>query len=273
MITLLPALLVIFGRWMFWPKRPTFGSAEPTIDRLLGQGRRLHRPAAAHGLDRHRARARRLRPRGADPEHQRPLDRGLLHQGVRLGRRVRRCSTEHGLADNSTPLMVVANADQADEVAAAMTGIDNLEDAEPADRQGRRRVHHRQPDRRLDHARRPSTPSTRCARRCTPWRAPTPWWAAQSAIFDDMLKANTRDSKVIIPVTLVVVLLILMLLLRALAVAADPDRARWCCPSARPWDSSAWRSSTSSTTRAPTRASRCSCSCSWSRSASTTTSS
>ncbi len=30
MITLLPALLVIFGRWMFWPLRPTLGSAEPT---------------------------------------------------------------------------------------------------------------------------------------------------------------------------------------------------------------------------------------------------
>jgi RND superfamily putative drug exporter len=30
MITLLPALLVIFGRWMFWPLRPTVGSAEPT---------------------------------------------------------------------------------------------------------------------------------------------------------------------------------------------------------------------------------------------------
>ena len=30
MITLLPALLVIFGRWMFWPFSPTFGSAEPT---------------------------------------------------------------------------------------------------------------------------------------------------------------------------------------------------------------------------------------------------
>src|SRR6266545_4664445 len=30
MLTLLPALLVIFGRWMFWPKRPTLGSAEPT---------------------------------------------------------------------------------------------------------------------------------------------------------------------------------------------------------------------------------------------------
>jgi putative drug exporter of the RND superfamily len=30
MLTLLPALLVVFGRWMFWPVRPTFGSPEPT---------------------------------------------------------------------------------------------------------------------------------------------------------------------------------------------------------------------------------------------------
>jgi len=30
MITLLPALLVICGRWIFWPVRPGYGSAEPT---------------------------------------------------------------------------------------------------------------------------------------------------------------------------------------------------------------------------------------------------
>ena len=30
MVTLLPAILVIFGRWIFWPVRPGFGSAEPT---------------------------------------------------------------------------------------------------------------------------------------------------------------------------------------------------------------------------------------------------
>jgi RND superfamily putative drug exporter len=30
MITLLPALLVIVGRWAFWPMRPRYGSAEPT---------------------------------------------------------------------------------------------------------------------------------------------------------------------------------------------------------------------------------------------------
>ena len=30
MITLLPALLVIFGRWIFWPVKPRYGSPEPT---------------------------------------------------------------------------------------------------------------------------------------------------------------------------------------------------------------------------------------------------
>src|SRR6266545_4410984 len=30
MMTLLPALLVIFGRWIFWPVRPTYGSADHT---------------------------------------------------------------------------------------------------------------------------------------------------------------------------------------------------------------------------------------------------
>jgi len=30
MLTLLPALLVIVGRWVFWPVRPRYGSAEPT---------------------------------------------------------------------------------------------------------------------------------------------------------------------------------------------------------------------------------------------------
>ena len=30
MMTLLPALLVIFGRWLFWPIKPAYGTAEPT---------------------------------------------------------------------------------------------------------------------------------------------------------------------------------------------------------------------------------------------------
>jgi RND superfamily putative drug exporter len=42
MVTLLPALLVIFGRWIFWPVRPAYGSAEPTSSGAWARaGRRI----------------------------------------------------------------------------------------------------------------------------------------------------------------------------------------------------------------------------------------
>ncbi len=41
MLTLLPALLVIFGRWIFWPVRPRYGSAERTARGLWGRTGRL----------------------------------------------------------------------------------------------------------------------------------------------------------------------------------------------------------------------------------------
>jgi putative drug exporter of the RND superfamily len=42
MTTLLPALLVITGRWVFWPIKPTYGSAEPTTRGFWARvGRRI----------------------------------------------------------------------------------------------------------------------------------------------------------------------------------------------------------------------------------------
>ncbi len=42
MMTLLPALLLIFGRWIFWPVKPAFGTAEPTARGMwAGVGRRI----------------------------------------------------------------------------------------------------------------------------------------------------------------------------------------------------------------------------------------
>ena len=42
MMTLLPALLVIFGRWIFWPVKPAYGSAEPTTKGIWANvGRRI----------------------------------------------------------------------------------------------------------------------------------------------------------------------------------------------------------------------------------------
>jgi len=44
MMTLLPALLVATGRWVFWPTRPSFGSEEPTTKGLWAKtGRRIAR--------------------------------------------------------------------------------------------------------------------------------------------------------------------------------------------------------------------------------------
>ena len=57
MLTLLPALLVTVGRWVFWPVRPVEGSPEPTATGRLGPGRCPHRRAPAADLGRHRRRA------------------------------------------------------------------------------------------------------------------------------------------------------------------------------------------------------------------------
>ncbi len=59
MITLLPALLVITGRWVFWPLRPRYGSARPHEPRAVVPDRQPHRPPSPAGLDRHGGAARR----------------------------------------------------------------------------------------------------------------------------------------------------------------------------------------------------------------------
>ena len=47
MMTLLPGLLVICGRWVFWPVKPTFGSAEPTTRGIWARVGRASR--SGHG--------------------------------------------------------------------------------------------------------------------------------------------------------------------------------------------------------------------------------
>jgi RND superfamily putative drug exporter len=214
MITLLPALLVIFGRWMFWPKRPTFGSDEPTTrgfwakvgqwiaprPRKVWIGTTLVLGALALGtltLD--------MSGLSTEESYTKEFD-SVKGQTV---------LTEHGLADNSTPLMVVSDADQADDVANALSGVDNLEPpSEPIVKDG---VAFITANLTVD-ATSPAAFDTVDAARTAVHQVEgaDALVGGFPAFLDDALKANARDSKVIIPVTLVVVLLILMLLLRAL---------------------------------------------------------
>ncbi len=214
MITLLPALLVIFGRWVFWPKRPTMGSPEPTSTGLwarVGQwiaprprrvwvGTTVVLAAISLGvltLD--------MSGLSTEESYTKEFD-SVKGQHV---------LTEHGLADNSTPVMVVANADKAEDVAASMSNIEDIEKPLPPVVKGgvalisaNLTVDATSPEAfdAVDNVR-SAVHSVEGADALV---------GGFPAFLDDALKANARDSKVIIPVTLVVVLLILMLLLRAL---------------------------------------------------------
>jgi RND superfamily putative drug exporter len=214
MITLLPALLVIFGRWMFWPRRPTFGSDEPTAQGLWARvGRRISvRPrtvwvgtavvllVACLGLFK--------------------LDTGGLNSSEQYTKEFdsikgQKLLEAHGMVDTSSPIMVVADEDRAEAVTAAIKGVDGVgevNDQIPA-----------QGGIKLISVAVQGDPAAQSAfDEVTAIRSAVhgvdgagALVGGTSALYLDIQTASHRDNKVIIPVVLIVVMLILMLLLRA----------------------------------------------------------
>lgn len=214
MITLLPALLVICGRWVFWPKRPTFRSPEPTSNGLWARvGRSIsHRPRrvwitttgllllACLGLFR-------LDASGLSTEDTYTKEFDSI-KGQRL-------LTDHGLADNSNTLQVVADADRAADVAASLEGIDGL--AAPGEPQpladGRAWFEATiNADISSSTAAGIVEESRDAAHAVSGANALV---GGGSAFYVDTKTASVRDSWVIMPLVLAVVLLILIGLLRA----------------------------------------------------------
>jgi RND superfamily putative drug exporter len=215
MVTLLPALLVIFGRWMFWPFVPHFGSEEPTASglwakvgnsvsgrpRMVWIGTAIALGVVALGFFR-------LDTGGIPIDEQYTTDQdSVTGQAVLV---------DHGVVDASTPIQVLANADQAEAVVQSMEGIDGIaqpvivasqdgtslivadlmsdpysEDAFAAVEDVRDAVHG------VDGADALTT--------------------GLSAVTVDIMDASDRDNKVIIPIVLLAVLLILFGLLRSVA--------------------------------------------------------
>ncbi|WP_224275005.1 MMPL family transporter [Nocardioides lacusdianchii] len=215
MITLLPALLVICGRWVFWPKRPTFRSAEPTADGVWARmGRAIsHRPRrvwvvttgllllACLGLFR-------LDASGLSTE-----DTYTKEFDSILGQRL---LTEHGLADNSNTVQVVTDTDAAADVVAALEGIPDLgAPGEVRPLSGGRSWFEATIDADIS--------STTAADVVEATRdavgevdGADALVGGGSAFYLDTKIASVRDSWVIMPLVLLVVLLILIGLLRAL---------------------------------------------------------
>ena len=212
MMSLLPALLVIVGRWVFWPKRPHMGSHEPTSSGLWARtGRRIsHQPrrvwigtALALGVM-----ALGLFDLHADGLSNKASFRG--HPDSVIGEEV---AARHFPAGSGTPIVVVSDASAAGAVRTAFTGVSGVVDVTPP--VVRNNVAYIQgtmtaaPDSKAGFA---TVDRVRAAVHPV---SPSAKVGGGSAINLDVNRAAKHDEKVIIPIVLVVVFFVLALLLRA----------------------------------------------------------
>jgi putative drug exporter of the RND superfamily len=214
MITLLPALLVICGRWVFWPRRPHFGSVEPTASGLWARvGRGIApRPRAVWLVTAGILAVACLGMLRLDTS-------GLSTEGsytkefdAVAGQKV---LEEHSLVDSSTPIMVVADAQEAGAVSQAIAQVEGVGAAsEPTVQDGVAFIRVPVAADPLSQESFDAVERVRTAVHAVD--GADALVGGMSASFLDIENASHRDNLVIIPIVLVVVLLILILLLRAL---------------------------------------------------------
>ena len=213
MTTLLPALLVICGRWVFWPKRPGFGSPEPTATGFWARvGTRVSRRPRSVWVGTAAALAvaclgvLTLDANGLSSEDSYTKEFDSI-----VGQKV---LTAHGLSDQSAPLMIVANSDKAADVAQALSGVPGLgEPSQPAIKDGVAFIAAPLDSDASSPASFTAVKQARSAVHAVPGSDALVGGA--TAFLLDVEKASSRDNLVIIPIVLLVVLLVLMVLLRA----------------------------------------------------------
>ncbi|MDN4162421.1 MMPL family transporter [Nocardioides abyssi] len=214
MVTLLPALLVVTGRWVFWPKRPTLGSHEPGTTGLWARVGRAIAPrprrvwvVTATLLAIACLGVLRLDASGLSTE-----DTYTKEFDSIKGQKV---LVEHGLVDSSNTAQVVADADEVDAVVAALGRVDGL--GRPADPrpvgEDRAFVEATIDEDISSAAAFDVVEATRAAVHGVD--GAEAMVGGGSAFYLDTKVASNRDNRVIIPIVLVVVFLILVGLLRA----------------------------------------------------------
>lgn len=213
MITLMPALLVACGRWIFWPVKPAYGAA----------------PAAENGIWARVGTAVSGRPRlvwigtalalavmalgvlGLKADGLANKDQFTNTPQMAVGEQIR---SEHFPAGSGDPVFVVSKAASAEQVRTALLAVPGVASVSPPTAKDGEAV-------MLGELK--DDPSSTKAMD-TVKKARTAVHAVEgadaqvggsSAVMLDTQTAAARDSKVIIPIVLVVVLLILMLLLRS----------------------------------------------------------
>jgi RND superfamily putative drug exporter len=214
MVTLMPALLVICGRWIFWPVKPSYGSAGASRKsiwtrvgtavagrpRTVWIGTALILGVMAIGV------------LGLKADGLSSKDQFTNKPQMVVGEEIQ---SRHFPAGSGDPIYVVAKAASAEQVTTALSGVPGVAGvAPPVIKNGDTLI--------LATLENPpgSTAAMRSVERVRSAVHKIEGAEAQvggnTAIMLDARDAAARDSKVVIPIVLVVVFLILALLLRAI---------------------------------------------------------
>ena len=213
MVTLLPALLVVLGRWLFWPVRPKAGTPEPTATGLWARlgGRIARRPrtvwittalvlgAMALGLLQLDANGL---ASGSQFTSKQPSEIGL------------EALARHFPAGQGQPVVVIAKAASAEQVRQAFAGTPGISSvAEPIVRNGLVELDGTLRAAPTSDDAKATVGQVRAAVRAVPGAEAKV--GGMTAMVVDINQANKHDNRLIIPLVLLVVLVILGLLLRA----------------------------------------------------------
>ena len=213
-VTLLPALLVICGRWVFWPVRPAFGSADHTtggvwakVGRLVAKAPRATWTVTALILAVLAIGSTTLKADG--------LTNAASFTGKPDSVVGEQVLAKHFPAGDGEPIQIVADAGSAGQVRAAVSGVRGVAAVkDPAVRGGHAYLE------ATTSAAADSDEATATLLRVRDAVHAVPGADAlaggSSALRYDIEQANKHDSDLIIPIVLIVVFLILGGLLRSL---------------------------------------------------------
>jgi RND superfamily putative drug exporter len=214
MLTLLPALLVVLGRWVFWPLRPTYGSVDHTRDGIWARtGARIARAPRRIWVVTSLLLA--IATLGALQLNAVGLSNKDSYYTTPPSVVGEEIAAKHFPAGTGSPVLVLTNEGTASAVRSAVERVEGVQEVTPTvSKNGRALVQATlgdAPD---------SDAATATLDRIREEIAAVPGSDAvaggDTATRADTLRASAQDNTRIIPVILAVVLLILVLLLRAI---------------------------------------------------------
>jgi RND superfamily putative drug exporter len=213
MLTLLPALLVIFGRWVFWPRRPTLGSAEPTEHGTWARigARVARRPRLVWVVTALVLGALALGVTGLDANGLQSKDSFRTKPQAVTGEEA---LARHFPAGAGNPVQVVGNAEATQQLQAAMSATPGVTGVtRPAVKDGLAYLEGTLTSASDSEAGYDTIDRLRSRVHAVPGADAKV--GGGSAVNLDILRASTHDRNLVVPLVLAVILVILGLLLRA----------------------------------------------------------